>query len=252
MFKNGHSCKTICSSCKPFFSIRKQAAKQVDLFLANSAFVKDHHKKFGFLPENVPCEVQFNANTDDYIAKPKKFPNKRNFVVGFIGRVTQTKGIEVLLDAFSTLEEKNIELKIAGKGSPQYIEALQARVGDDRISYLGFTEPDEFYKSIDLLVCPSTYDEPLPRVVYEAYREAVPVIAAKTGGTPEIVDHGKTGFLYEAADVKTLSKLIANLCMDKEQYEMMSIAANNKAQEFKASTIADSFARKLEGVLNNE
>jgi len=54
-------------------------------------------------------------------------------------------------------------------------------------------------RHLDLMLVPSVWNEPNPRVVLEAFAAKLPVIAFRTGGLPEIVDHGRTGFLCTSA-----------------------------------------------------
>jgi len=248
MFKDGHNCPSVCGKCKPFFYVRRFAARQVDLFLSNSEFVAEHHRKYGFLPRKKPCVVQFNMNGDDTIAKPRSLTTQGPVKFGFIGRITESKGINILLEATQKLQTKDWELRIAGKGKDSYMKHLQSQHNDGRIHFLGFAEPDSFYNDIDILICPSLYGEPLPRVVYESYQAAVPVIVARTGGTPEIVDDEKTGFIYSANNSDELAHLMDKLASTPDLYKQMSENAAEKAKLFTCSRITESFFKHLEMV----
>ena len=68
---------------------------------------------------------------------------------------------------------------------------------NSKIEYKGFIKPEEFYPQIDVLIVPSIWNEPLGRVVFEAYSYGIPVIASKRGGITEIVKEGETGYLFE-------------------------------------------------------
>ena len=188
-------------------------------------------------------------NPDDHIDSPKSYPKGRPVRFGFIGRITDTKGIDILLKAVKLLQTENWELKIAGKGNVDYIVQLKDIYKDNRIEFLGFTDPDAFYESIDVLICPSVYGEPLPRVVYEAYRAALPVIVSDRGGTPEIVDHGKNGFVYEGRDYKTLAVHMDTLASEPDLYDAMSAASAEKAKIFTCSHIVSEFTEQLEKVI---
>ncbi len=245
MFRDCGNCGKICMKCRPFFMFRKLAARNVDYFLGNSEFVVERHRKHGFLPQNKPCHVQWNMNEDDYIAQPRAFPEERTVKFGFIGRITQLKGIEILLEATTRLNLPNWQLVIAGMGNKDYINNIKNKYSTKNINFIGFAKPDDFYREIDILVCPSLYEEPLSRVIFEAYREALPVIAAATGGTPEIVEHGESGYLYEAEDMEKLKEYMEKLATKKEIYETMSREAAEKANPFTRSEALKSFERHL-------
>lgn len=250
MFKNGRSCTTICAQCKPFAAARKISSGCVDMFLSNSGFVENHHRRLGAIPPEKPSFVQFNMNAGDDIAAPRKFEEGRRMRFGFIGRITETKGLPVLLEAAAKLPDRNWELKIAGRGDPAYIDRLKQIHDSDNIHYLGYMNAEEFYRAIDILICPSLYEEPLPRVVYEAYRFALPVIVARTGGTPEIVEEGRTGFVYDANDPDRLADYMMALSQDPVLYEMMSRNAAQKAKMFTRSAVTKDFLSKVQNMVN--
>jgi len=249
MFKKGKSCEGICGACKPFVLTRKIAARHVDVFLANSDHVARVHTRHGALPENGVCCVQMNANDDDTIGTVRTLPSDRPVVFGFIGRLAPSKGVEILLRAVERLETQSWVLKIAGQGQEPYVEALRKQNPDSRIEYLGHCDADAFYSDIDVLICPSLYGEPLPRVVYEAYRAGVPVVASRAGGTPEIVEVEKTGFLYDAFDDKALAKCIDDIAEDGVLYKNLSAGALKKATLFKRSSVTQQFLEHVEQVV---
>lgn len=129
--------------------------------------------------------------------------------LGYRGRIEATKGIEVLLDAAARLPPGSVRVLIAGKGDPDYTEALQRRYAGRDIVFLGFTRPAELFARIDLLVVPSISEAPLGRVIFEAYEHGVPSAVSRIGGMPEIVDEGRTGFVFEAGNAVALAALLA-------------------------------------------
>lgn len=251
MFAGGHACEEICAKCKPFAAVRRHEARNVDLFLSNSNYVAQRHKSLGAIGEDKITYVQYNMNQDENIAAPKTLSKNNTIRFGFIGRLDPVKGLEIMLEATKHLKSQNWSLKIAGEGKPDYLASLHALWPDDRIEYLGFTKPDDFYNNIDILICPSVYAEPLPRVVYEAYRAALPVIASDTGGTPEIVDPGKTGFIYNAKDSNALAALMDKLMQDPELYKTLSEGAAAKAEIFKRSAIVGEYLARMETLLGS-
>jgi glycosyltransferase involved in cell wall biosynthesis len=88
-----------------------------------------------------------------------------DLVFGFIGRLSPEKGIEVLLGPAKNLKGTHWKLRIAGAGSSAYVKRLKEEYCDTRIEWLGFIDPAEFYKSVDVIVIPSIWAEPLGYVV---------------------------------------------------------------------------------------
>lgn len=250
MYKHGKNCVGICNSCKPFSIARKHAAKQVDMFLGNSQFVVDHHRAEGMISDEKRCYNQWNTNGDDIIAESRGVQNAGHIQFGFIGRLNELKGIDVLIKACSLVEANNWSLKIAGTGEAGFIEGLKSMSPIGRVEFLDWVSPTDFYSQIDVLICPSTYHDPLPRVVYEAYKYGIPVLAAATGGTPEMVDHDGTGYLYDAQDVTALAKLMEASClMSAEEYERLSDNALEKAKLFTKTNILSSYKSRISEVI---
>lgn len=126
----------------------------------------------------------------------------------FLGRLVESKGVIPLLDAWDELRAqlgKNTPLlHIAGEGPLD--DAVQQRVrSNPYIGQLGHISGEtkrEAIRRCRAVIVPSTWWEPLGLVVYEAYDYAKPVLAAKSGGLNEIVQHGVTGLQHEPGDVR--------------------------------------------------
>jgi glycosyltransferase involved in cell wall biosynthesis len=132
--------------------------------------------------------------------------------LGYFGRLEPViKGLELLLDAVATLPEDRVLLRIGGRGSDPFVADLRARHGGRNVEFLGFTDPATFFAGIDLLVVPSLWEDPLPRVVHEAFAFGVPVLGADVGGLPEMIDPGVTGDLFRHGDVVALRAAIERL-----------------------------------------
>lgn len=128
----------------------------------------------------------------------------------FLGRLIGTKGVVALLDAwdilFAQLGPKTPPLHIAGEGPLESM--VQARLRTN--PYIGFLgqiggeTKREVLRRCRAVVVPSTWWEPLGLVVYEAYDYGKPVLAARTGGLGEIVQHGFTGLQHEPGEVSQI------------------------------------------------
>jgi glycosyltransferase involved in cell wall biosynthesis len=250
MYRDNKNCEGICKSCQPFFTARKSMSGEVDLFLSNSAFVTARHTANGFFTPETKCPTQWNINELKGDGQPRTRPPVLRF--GFAGRLTAPKGIEVLLQAAMGLKDREgWELHIAGKGDETYVNGLKQRFGHlPQVKFLGWMQPQDFYPHIDVLVCPSTYHEPLPRVVYEGYAFGLPTLSAATGGTPEVVEEGATGFLYPAEEVSQLQERMERfLAQTPEEYTAMSAHALKKAEMFTPDAVAALFEQRMDEVL---
>ncbi|MFY9264993.1 MAG: glycosyltransferase family 4 protein [Solirubrobacterales bacterium] len=130
----------------------------------------------------------------------------------FVGQLIPRKGIDVLLDALSRVDDA--ELWIAGDGELEDVVAAAAR-GDSRIRYLGHLPTEEImalYPQIDILVVPSRY-EVWGLVVDEALAFGRPVVATdQVGAADDLIEAGVTGEIVPAGDAAALAAAINSVC----------------------------------------
>ncbi len=132
------------------------------------------------------------------------------FRLGFLGQFSERKGLQGLfeiLNELSNLTAVPWEMRLGGEPQEErgrrLVEEIKARFGSapwwPRVQWCGWIKrPGEFLASLDVLICPSSEFDPFPTVLLEAGRAGVAVLAARVGGVGEIVEEGKTGWLFEA------------------------------------------------------
>ena len=81
--------------------------------------------------------------------------------------------------------------------------------------------PHPSHKISDIIVMPSQWEEPFGRVAAEAGAASKPIVASNIGGIPEIIEHGKNGFLVEKGDLDSLVKFVKKLIKNKRLREKM-------------------------------
>lgn len=124
--------------------------------------------------------------------------------VGFIGRLSYEKGPD-LFCAIARLARPDIEWHVWGDG-PMRAE-LEAQHGN-RVVFHGLTlDVSKALDSIGLLAMPSRA-EGLPMAALEALAAGVPVLASRVGGLPDIVEHDRTGWLFDAGDIAAGAELV--------------------------------------------
>ncbi len=127
-----------------------------------------------------------------------------------IGRVTKEKGMDLLLEAFAALPEKQLVVVGAGASLDDYKARAEKR-GLSNIRFEGFCSRERINELLStaraLIVASQTY-ETFGMSVVEAYANGVPVIAGKLGGFSEVVKEGKTGLLFTHDSVASLCNTI--------------------------------------------
>lgn len=131
----------------------------------------------------------------------------------FVGRLSIEKGIDVLVDACTSLDV-DYELDIVGTGPLE--ESLRART-TDRIRLLGVIPRRELgavYRAHDVFCLPAL-SEAFGLVVAEALVCGLPVVATNAGGIPDLVTHGGNGLLVPPGDARALAAALATLARDE-------------------------------------
>jgi glycosyltransferase involved in cell wall biosynthesis/predicted metal-dependent phosphoesterase TrpH len=132
-----------------------------------------------------------------------------------VGRLSNEKRIEVLLDAFGRLRERTPEARLAIVGDGPARAELE-RTAPDGVTFMGELRGDglaQAYASCDVFCFPSTTDT-FGQVILEASASGLPVVAADTGGAPELVRHRTTGLLFRPDDPAALADALAELVDD--------------------------------------
>jgi glycosyltransferase involved in cell wall biosynthesis len=155
----------------------------------------------------------------------------------FVGRLVAAKGILVLLEAMkkSVCERVPVDLDILGDGDQ--LEschiARDALKHSAQIRLLGTVpygeELFELLRGYHAVVAPVLTDEQ-PRIVYDAYSQAVPVIASDTDGLRSCVENGTTGMLVNSNDHVALAHRLKWAQQNPEQLKLMGLAALDVAR----------------------
>jgi glycosyltransferase involved in cell wall biosynthesis len=139
----------------------------------------------------------------------------QDVVIGYVGRLHPEKGPRFLIDAASRVARTTDAFQVVIVGDGAERESLQAMAGSlgvsRRVRFVGMqSDVASFMRTFDILVIPSL-EEGLPTVAMEALACGVPVVATAVGGTPEVIDHRRTGLLVPPADPAALADALVTL-----------------------------------------
>jgi glycosyltransferase involved in cell wall biosynthesis len=169
--------------------------------------------------------------------------------IGYIGRIEESKGIEPLLQAVTRLTPGSWILRIAGRApSSEYLAHLRHEYPSSAIDYLGFVRSQDFYPTIDVLVVPSLWHEPLGMVVCESLGYGVPVFASDAGGIAEILAGTGAGRLFPAGDAERLVALFVEAMADRTGFEAMRANALQRRRFFVPERQANEFLAAIQSV----
>jgi glycosyltransferase involved in cell wall biosynthesis len=223
MTRAGRVCERQCLDCAVRGTWLRRLSRSVSGVSAPSRFVLARHLELGFFPgaraNVVPWGLPPHAACMPSPASPPHpGAGGRRGPVRFlyIGGLVPHKGIGVVLDAFRRVAHLEVRLDIAGAGVLAEACARAARE-DPRIRFHGYVRGDEkheLFASSDVVLLPSLCWEVVGLVILEALGHGVPVIASRTGGIPEFVDEGQTGFFVDPGDARALGERVARIAAD--------------------------------------
>lgn len=170
----------------------------------------------------------FNPKKDGrYLKKRYKISDTKPVVL-FVGRLDREKYIDVVIKAFAiVLKSADAQLVIAGKGKERtkLVKLAKKLKIDKDVIFTGFI-PDQdlpsFYRMADVFAIASIA-ELQSIATMEALASGLPVVAAEVMALPELVHHGKNGYLFNQGDSQTLAshiiKIIQNPSLKKKMAE---------------------------------
>jgi glycosyltransferase involved in cell wall biosynthesis len=211
-----------------YFRRRESLKREARLFIAVSEFIKKKLLEQGFPPDKIVVHY-IGIDTKQFQPDPTV---PREPVVLFVGRLVEKKGCEYLIQSMSRVQAAmpEVELVIIGDGRLRsYLENL-AKEKLQRYQFLG-VQPPEIVKTwmnrakvfcVPSITAKSGDAEGFGIVFTEAQAMGLPVVSFVSGGIPEAVAHGKTGFLVAERDSEGLSAYILRFLADEELWRQFS------------------------------
>ena len=144
-----------------------------------------------------------------------------DLLIGFLGRLTEIKGVELLLKAAEKLNNRKIVFLLAGSGENQYEIYLKSIIHDKqltgRVHLVGFLEnPELFVNEMDIGLLPSLVAEAFGLSMLEFMRAGKPVITSNNGAQTEFVENGRTGLLVNPT-VEEITEALTSLLDDEKK-----------------------------------
>ncbi|HDU4298229.1 TPA: glycosyltransferase family 4 protein [Klebsiella variicola subsp. variicola] len=245
-----HSSKTLDSWLFSFY--KKIKSHKVNAFVGISSYIKERHVKNGYF-KRASKHVIYNAIKSPVLLEEKSIYSfyRDEIILGFLGRIESSKGIELLLDAMHKYNDQNIFIKIAGKGESEYIDYLKKKYSNVHMEFVGTVKIEKFLPQLNFLIVPSQWNEPFGRVVIEANSYGIPVIASNKGGIPEIVVPNVTGYVFETENHLSLIDSIKKIkSMSANEYHEMKKSALIFSRGFDTRQITNLYLEVYQTAVN--
>jgi glycogen synthase len=202
-----------------------------------SAFLENHAYRAGIdVSDSLSKVIHWGTDPTRFkaISGAGRWPPRKLL---YVGQVIAHKGVHTAVEALALLARKpefaDMTLSIAGGStSPEYekrLRALPANLGiADKVRFLGKLSGGELpavYREHDLLVFPSTWEEPFAITPLEAMASMLPVAGTLTGGSRELFRDRETAMTFQAGDAASCAAALEQLCSDRELFESIRARA---------------------------
>jgi glycogen synthase len=214
LFKNGKNQNPSDIIIKLIGIPKKWATRSVDSFVSISNFVSKLHLEYSYFPK-ASSHVIYNAVNEIKRVPASVKTNFNQFVVGYLGKISEEKGIEEYLKMASLLHSRDasISFKVAGSITEEKKEFYVKKFNCDFVEFLGFTKPEDFFSKIDVLAICVLWNEPFGRTVIEStLTYGIPVVGFPNGGIAEVLELTDN---YIVDDYRMMADTIENMKLNK-------------------------------------
>ena len=245
-YRDSRSGSAVVAGASGIHRSLKTWKRTVDRYIAPSEFTRRKYIAGGFPGEKIVVKPNFVIQDSGIGTGAGKY-----FV--YIGRLADEKGIEKILSTWSQLE-RPLPLKIVGDGPlAPLVEAAAAR--DDRIEWLGqrsFEDVLAILGEAAALVFPSVCYETFGRSIVESFSKGTPVIASQHGAAAELIDEGRTGWLFDVDRPADLASKIETALSDPDRLmAMRQIVRNEFELKYTASANYEMLMKIYQRAIND-
>lgn len=221
-----------------FWRKRSLLRRAVVHFVAPSPALKECLSKAGFKPvTRISTYLPMNE-----IPNPAAGGDPKGLL--YLGLLEENKGVHLLLEALPEIQRRipGVHLTVAGEGS--WKARLQDRVrvlGLPGVRFVGWVgEPGPLYRRAGLVVVPSLGLETGPLTAAEAMSQGRPVVGSDRGGIAWLVEHGKTGMLFDPLKKGDLAAQVVKVLARPARMKQMGLAGNRRIRRLasKKETLA--------------
>ena len=231
--------------------------QHVSRFVANSEFTRQHWIDLGLEAKKITTlHNAIDSVAVEPLALHQEWGVSSRFVIGSVGRLEHTdsysKGQAFLLHAFKYVleEEPDCTLLLIGDGGERsnLVELSRELRIDQAVIFTGYDlRAKAIIAALDVLVVPS-FRESFGRTLLEGMLAGTPIVAARSGGIPEVVQDGLNGLLVDFNDELALSLAILRL-LREPSLAASCVQAGRRACQQRFNL--DRYMRKLEDIYDS-
>ncbi|MEK7071942.1 MAG: glycosyltransferase [Patescibacteria group bacterium] len=215
---------------------------KIEAVIFPSKYIKSAYDSYGFfaLANKLVLANPILNHRADFKIEDK---NNSQPQLLFLGQVEEYKGIFDLIAAIKKMKS-DFTLHVVGDGSALELAKKNTK-GDDRFKFYGRLShlelKEKIWPKIDLLINPTKVPESFGMVIIEAMSYGIPSLAADIGATSELIEEGRTGWLFESGNIEELKEKIESISKNICAYQPLRFLGQEKAKEFSI----DNYLNKL-------
>jgi N-acetyl-alpha-D-glucosaminyl L-malate synthase BshA len=249
---------TLVGQDPSFKSLTKFSIERSDGLTAVSEFLRrETHEVFDIPTDDIRVIPNFvdpaKYNRGAYPCYRSKLARDGEKIVTHISNFRPVKRVPDVVRVFARINrELPARLLLVGDGPERgkAQEMAEAEGVADQVLFLGKQNSvAELLSCSDLFLLPSEM-ESFGLVALEAMACGVPVVATNTGGVPEVVEHGVSGYLAPIGDIDAMAEAGVQLLSDQDSWREFSANATRAAQGFSADIVVSQYESYYTEVLN--
>lgn len=185
----------------------------VDKYICLTQFSKEKFTQFGIPESKISVKYNFSPNAES----SNSLPSKEDDYFLFVGRLSDEKGIDLLLEAWMPYYPK---LKIIGDGPLKSFVLHKSQ--EKNVEYLGAmsnSDTKNIMSNAKYLIMYSKWYEGFPMTIVESFSCGTPAIVPDLGSMSEIVNNGKNGWKFNINSTLSFKHTIEKIINDKDNYD---------------------------------
>ncbi len=204
---------------------RRRILEEGSFLVSVSKFVKDALGRFGYSSRRIHV---IHNGVDTEIFRPNETKKKEKMVL-FVGPSTEPKGIMHFAKAVRQIKSRFPDARALAIGGVPFSQVGESIEFTGRIPR---KDLPEYYAAATCVCVPSLIPESYSMVAAEAMSCGTPVVAYRTGGLTELVEHGTTGFLANVGNWRELAFYATKLIEDREKRREFSRNSRRRIERY--------------------
>jgi glycosyltransferase involved in cell wall biosynthesis len=246
------------------WDLMKERARDVDAFFAVSQFYAKEMQPVLAIPDEKLFIHHITVDPAEYTYQNT---SEKPLNIGYISRMCEDNGLEVLVDAFILLKKdprwQHVKLVLTGGSTGEndkFVKSIKLRIKQsglvDEVEFHKDFEDGrhEFFKKVSMISVPVLQGEAFGMYLLESMASGVPVVQPALGAFPEIIEKSGGGINYTPNTPETLSEALSSLLGNQEKLNRLSEQARKGVeQKFnvhqEAKEVVDRYSKLIKKII---